>query len=382
MATYDLLLKGGHVIDSGQGLDAVRDVAFAGGKVAAVAAELPAAEATVVRRLGGRLLLPGPIDLHTHVYWGGTSLGVDAEAIARRSGTTTFVDAGSAGAGNFLGLKHHVIERSPVRILAFLNISFAGIFGVGRTINVGECADERLLDAHACLSVAGAHPEHVRGIKFRTGRIAGGASGMTPMVLATEVADALGLPVMAHIDVPPPAVTEVFRNLRAGDIFTHCFKPFPSAPLLGDGRIREEVRAARQRGVYFDIGHGRGAFTFAVARKMLEQGFEPDIISSDIHLMSVDGPAFDLLVTMSKFVCLGMDLRKIVRAVTATPAKILKRPDLGTLAPGARGDAAVLDMHAGRYEYVDALGDTMIGDKRLFATAVVIGGALWHEAVG
>ena len=377
---YDLLLKGGRVIDPSQNLDGERDVAFAGGRVAAVEHKIPLANVGTVCDVSGRLVVPGLIDLHTHVYWGGTALGVDAEAMARRSGTTTFVDAGSAGAGNFLGFKHHVIDRIAVRILSYLNISFAGIYGLSKTVNVGECADPRLLDPNACLNVARQHPEDIRGIKFRTGRVAGGNSGMTPMILATEVADQLGLPVMAHIDIPPPAVTEVFSNLRPGDIFTHCFKPFPSAPIDGIGRIRDEVLAARERGVYFDIGHGRGAFTFDVARVMLEHGFYPDVISSDIHIMSVDGPAFDLLVTMSKMLCLGMDLCEIVRAATETPAKILNRPDLGTLAPGATGDAAVIDLREGKHDYVDARGNTMIGDERLFATAVVIGGALWHEA--
>jgi dihydroorotase len=377
---YDLLLKGGRVIDPARNVDAILDVALSDGKVAAVEPNLRSDQAKTTRNVGGLYVVPGLIDFHSHVYWGGTSLGVDAEAIARRSGTTTFLDAGSAGPGNFLGFKHHVIERSAVRILSYLNISFAGIFGVSKTMNVGECEDLRLLDANECVAVAQAHPDTIRGIKFRTGRIAAGNSGMAPMVLSIEVAGALNLPVMAHIDAPPPSVTEVFRNLRPGDIFTHCFKPFPSAPLTGTGDIRREVLDARNRGVIFDIGHGRGAFTFPVARAMLDQGFLPDVISSDVHVGSVDGPAYDLLVTMSKFLALGLPLRDIVRSVTQAPAKVLRRPDLGTLAPGAVGDAVVLEVCEGEYRYVDARGNNLDGRQKLAVRSVIIGGALWHEA--
>lgn len=376
---YDLVLKGGRVIDPARGVDARLDVAFANGKVAAVEPAIPAENARATRNVPSLLVVPGLIDFHSHVYWGGTSLGVDAESIARRSGTTTFLDAGSAGPGNFLGLKHHVIQRSTVRILSYLNISFAGIFGVSKTMNVGECEDLRMLDANACLAVAKAHTHEIRGIKVRTGRIAAGNSGMAPVMLAIEVASALDLPVMAHIDTPPPPVTEVFRNLRTGDIFTHCFKPFPSAPLTGTNEIRREVLEARERGVIFDIGHGRGAFTFPVAREMLGQGFLPDVISSDVHVGSVDGPAYDVLVTMSKFIVLGLSLVDVVRAATEAPARILRRPDLGTLAPGSVGDAAVLELREGDYRYLDARGNVLHGRQRLFVRSVIIGGAVWHD---
>lgn len=380
MSSYDLVLKGGHVIDPSSGLDAVRDVAFRGGKVAAVAESIPSSDVSVLRNVDGLIVVPGLIDLHTHVYWGGTALGVDAEAIARRSGTTTFIDAGSAGAGNFDGFKHHIIDRSAVRILAFLNISFAGIYGLGRAMNVGECEDLRLLDANECVASAEAHSDDIVGIKFRTGRVAAGNSGLAPMMLAIEVASALGLPVMAHIDTPPPSVTSVIEALRPADIFTHCFKPFPSALLDGKKRVRREVESARARGVIFDIGHGRGAFTFPVARSMLDQGFLPDVISSDVHVASVDGPAFDLLATMSKFLCLGLELSQVVAAATNTPAKVVDRPDLGTLAPGAVGDAAVLELLSGDFAFSDSRGNVLRGSKQLTVREVIIGGKLWHTA--
>ena len=189
---------------------------------------------------------------------GGTSLGVDAAELAKTSGTTTFVDAGSAGPGNFHGFRRHVIEPSPVRILPFLNVSYPGIFAFSASVMVGECADLRLIDPREALRVIDANRDLIVGVKVRVGRGAGGASGVAPLDIALEVAEESGLPVMAHLDHPPPSRLEVVSRLRRGDILTHCFRPFPNAPVRGDGRIREEIIAARQRGVVFDIGHGGG----------------------------------------------------------------------------------------------------------------------------
>src|SRR6476646_2980107 len=196
----DLILRGGRVIDPSQKLDAVTDVAFAGGKVALVGSELKADPGTDVRDVSGYIVTPGLIDLHTHVYWGGTSLGVDAAEMAPRSGTTTFIDAGSAGPGNFHGFRRHVIEPSPVRILAYLNVSFAGIYAFSSSVMVGECADIRMLDLRDCRRVAEANRDLIVGIKVRVGRGASGENGIAPLDMALEVAEEVGLPVMAHLD--------------------------------------------------------------------------------------------------------------------------------------------------------------------------------------
>jgi dihydroorotase len=217
--------------------------------------------------------VPGLIDLHTHVYWGGTSLGVAAELLARDGGVTTFIDAGSSGAGNFHGFRKHVIEPSPVRILPYLNVSFPGIFAFSKTVMVGESADMRLIDPRECARVARENKDLVLGIKVRVGKSASGNSGAQPMYMALEVADDTGLPIMAHLDNPPPSRREVVDKLRRGDILTHCFRPFPNAPVRADGRVYEEVLAARERGVIFDIGHGGGSFGFATTRGMLAAGF-------------------------------------------------------------------------------------------------------------
>jgi dihydroorotase len=373
----DLVIKGARVIDPSQGLDRVADVVLDGGKVAAIEADVSIEQAREVVDGSGRIVVPGLIDLHTHVYWGGTSLGVDADALARRSGTTTFVDAGSAGAANFLGFRKHVIERSRARILAYLNVSFAGIFAFSRNVMVGENVDIRLCDAREALACAREHLDLLVGMKVRVGRVASGSNGAGPFLIALEVADNLQRPLMAHLDFPPPSRLEVVMRLRRGDVLTHCFRPFPNAPIRLDGPIYEEIEAARERGVIFDIGHGQGSFGFATARAMLRAGFLPDVISSDVHALCIDGPAFDLLVTMSKFLCLGVPLGEVVRAATVAPALAIGRPELGSLRPGSPGDVALLELREGAFDYVDVLGEQITGDRRLVCHGIAIGGSWW-----
>jgi dihydroorotase len=373
----DLILRGGRVIDPANGSDETADVAFVGGRISEIGRDLAVGDTEIVD-VRGLLVVPGLIDLHTHVYWGGTSLGVDAVEVARRSGTTTFVDAGSAGPGIFHGFRRHVIEPSPLRIVPYLNVSFPGIFAVSAAVTVGECADLRLLDPRECVRVIGANRDLIAGVKVRVGRNAGGASGVAPLDIALEVAEETGLPVMAHLDNPPPSRLEVLTRLRRGDILTHCFRPFPNAPVKEDGQIREEVLEARRRGVIFDIGHGSGSFGFRTAEAMLTAGFLPDVISSDVHALSINGPAFDQLVTMSKFLCLGMELIDVIRAGTAAPAAALGRADIGRLDIGAVGDATVLELAEGEFEYRDVLGEVRLGRQRLNARGLVVAGRWWQ----
>ena len=346
MTTLDLVLRGGRVIDPAQGVDGNLDVGFQDGKVAAVGRDL---QGRTVRDVSGLIVTPGLIDLHTHVYWGGTSLGVDPLQQARL-GSTTLVDTGSAGPGNFPGFRKHVIEPCPVRIIAYLNISFAGIYGFSKNVMVGESGDQRLLSPVDALQVADANRDMIAGIKIRVGRHASGDAGLVPLEIGREVAEHLALPMMVHIDHPPPTLAQVLALMRPGDVLTHCFRPFPNSPVDRDGRPLDCVLDARSRGVIFDIGHGMGSFSFDVARKMLAAGFPPDTISSDVHALCVDGPAFDLATTMSKFLCLGMPLGAVIRATTEAAAKALRRPELGSLAPGNPGDATILNLKAGREE--------------------------------
>jgi dihydroorotase len=376
---HDLILRNGRVLDPGTGRDEVADIAFAVGKVAAIGQGL---RGRAERDVSGCIVMPGNIDLHAHIYWGGTSISVDADQLARRCGTTTWLDAGSAGPGNFAGFRKHVIEPSRTRILAYLHVSHAGIFAFSRSVMVGESGDMRLMDTETCAAVAREHPDVIRGIKVRVGASTSGVNGIAPLYHALAAADRAGLPVMCHIDRPPPRYEDVLAELRPGDILTHCYKPFPNAPCYADGRIKEACWQARERGVVFDIAHGAGSFDFGVAEAMLAGGFPPDIISSDVHVLCVDGPAFDNMETMSKFLCLGMPLADIVRAVTAAPAAVLRRPDLADLSVGSTGDATVMRLEEGRFTFADVSRQTRAGRQRFALDSMVVGGALWHAADG
>lgn len=208
----------------------------------------------------------------------------------------------------------------------------------------------------------------------RGGRLTSGAWGIGPLDVALDIANELDLPLMAHLDQAPPSRREVLDRLRPGDVLTHCYRPFPNAPIRSNEQIYPEVIEARQRGVLFDIGHGMGSFGFATARGMLANGFLPDIISSDVHALSIDGPAFDLLVTMSKLLSLGMSVVDIVRAVTSTPATAIGRHDLGSFCRGARGDVTLLTIENGEFRFEDAIGESFVGSQRFVLQRRIIAG--------
>ena len=378
--SYDLILKGGRVIDPSQKIDRVTDVAFSGGKVAKVGDGLTGA--ADVRDVKGYIVTPGLIDLHTHVYWGGTSLGIDAEQFCRTSGVTTAIDTGSAGPGNFMGFRKHVIERSDVRILAYLHVSFAGIFGFSKTVMVGESEEMRLMAPIEAVKVADANRDVIVGIKVRVGRGSSGIHGVAPLDIALQAANEVGMPLMCHIDFPPPSYEEVVARLRPGDVLTHAFRPFPNAPMDHQGKVKKVVEEARGRGVMFDIGHGKGSFAFKTARAMLANGFYPDTISSDVHVICIDGPAYDQVTTLSKFLCMGMPLNDVIAASTVNAAMTLQRPELGSFRPGCVGDATILAIRDGQFDYEDVVGEHMTGDKKIFSEGVVLKGRWWHPNDG
>jgi dihydroorotase len=243
---------------------------------------------------------------------------------------------------------------------------------------VGESEEMRLMAPLDAAEVADQNRDLIVGIKVRVGRHSSGTSGTAPLDIALQVADEVGMPLMAHIDHPPPSYEEVLDRLRPGDVLTHAFRPFPNAPINGQGRVKQAVLEARQRGVLFDIGHGKGSFSFKTTRAMIANGFYPDTISSDIHTLCIDGPAFDQVTTLSKFLCLGMELSEVIRATTINAAMALKRHELGSLKPGSAGDATIFSVREGAFDYVDVVGEHLIGDRKIVSEGTVVAGRWWH----
>ena len=331
METYDLLIQGGHVIDPAQSIDKVIDVVVHKGLIAAIAPTSDTHYAHKTLDASGCYVVPGLIDLHTHVYWGATPLGVNPDDIYQRSGITTFVDAGSSGAGNFVGLSEFIIKPSVFNVYSFLNISFPGIFGFHKNINVGEGSVLDLLSVEEAVSICRQYPEWIVGIKVRACRQSARENGRIALQLAIEAADQTQLPIMAHIGFPPPTNSEIIELLRPGDIITHVFRDAPNTLVSQDNVIKDCFFQARDKGLILDIGHGKGGFSFRVAQCFADKGIWPDTISSDVHVMSVNGPAYDLLTTMSKFLCLGMPLNEIIAAVTFNSACAIRKNEIGSL---------------------------------------------------
>ncbi|MEJ3748827.1 amidohydrolase/deacetylase family metallohydrolase [Actinomycetes bacterium KLBMP 9797] len=366
--TYDLLLAGGDVIDAGGGHIGRYDVAVRGGRIAAVAPDLPRTLAREVVDVTGKLVTPGLIDLHTHVHPGATYWGIDPDPIAWYSGVTTWVDAGSAGAYTLDSLRA-AARTFRVRVAALLNIS-----AVGLTAPHGESRELANCDVDLASATLAANRDLVFGIKVRMDGKTVGDNGLEPLRRALIVAEAGGVPVMVHIGVAPPTVDEVLRLLRPGDIVTHCASGLASG-MLGTGGLAPAVVDAHAAGVLFDIGHGSGGFAFDVLEAQLRAGVVPHTISSDLHARCLYGPVFDLPTTMAKMLAVGLPLDAVVAAATVHPARALRLPDgAGTLATGAVADLAVFTVEAGDVELVDAHQQRRRADRRLVNVATYVAG--------
>lgn len=370
---YDLVLKGGRVIDERNGVDGIFDVAIKAGKVAAVAPSIDAT-GSKVRDVSGCIVAPGLIDIHTHVYHKATSLSVDPGFIARRSACTTLVDAGSAGAGNYDGFRDYVMVSSPYRIFAFLNISFPGIFGFDKDVSIGEATARAMLPVHRCVEKIEANRDRIIGVKVRIGGIVTGDFGLGALELALEAANAVDLPLMTHIGHPPPSYSDVVDMLRPGDILTHCYRPEPNSAIGPDGRVLDAVWKARERGVLFDIAHGMGAFGYDSAEAALRDGFKPDLISSDVHVIAVEGPGYDMLHTMSKLLNCGLTVAEVIGMSTSRPALAIQRPELGQLGVGVPADVTILRQYASDYIFTDVVGTQRAGSTLLQPVAVYLDG--------
>jgi dihydroorotase len=366
--SHDLAVVGGRLIDPAHGADEPAAVTMDDGSIAAVGPELGAARTLDA---AGLIVVPGLIDLHTHVYWGVSHYGVEADRYCLERGVTTAVDAGSAGAQTFPGFRRYVVERVRTRILAFLHVAVEGMVSP----LVGELEDIRWASPGAAVARAREHLDVVVGVKVRLGYQMVGHDAEPALRLAREAADQLDLPLMVHvIDMPMP-ITRLLQFLGAGDIVTHCFHGNEGGTILDErGRVFPECFAARERGVVFDVGHGVGSFAFRVARAALAQGFPPTTISSDIHTYNVDGPVFDQPTTLSKLLHLGMPLGDVVRASTSAPAAAVRRDELGSVAPGAPADLTVLELVKGVVPLDDAAGERVFAEEILVPRCVVRGG--------
>jgi dihydroorotase len=378
---FDVIVRGGRVVDPSRDLDTVADVGIIGPRVAAIGTDLvkQGVRGEVVDA-GGLLVTPGWVDLHTHVYWGVAPLGVEADPYCLRRGVTTAVDAGSAGASTFPGFKRYVIDVSATRIVAMLHLS---AIGMARDDNfgdeaIGELEDIRWANVDHAVEVARAYADVITGIKVRVSvQHVGHDAERTREVLrrARRAADAIGKPVMLHGGGTAIPLDEILASLVRGDVVTHIYHGRSEGVLDEAGTVRPSVRAAVDRGVNFDVGHGAGSFSWRVAQAGLHQGLLPGTISSDIHAWNVAGPVFDLATTASKLLHLGLSLPEVVRRVTATPAACIGRAgELGTLAPGAAADVSLFRLVEGAWPLRDSAGDEEVGRVRLEPVAVIRAG--------
>ena len=369
---YDLLLKGGTVVDPAQGLNAACDVAIENGRIAALEPSIPAESAQRVIDVSGTYVTPGLVDLHVHAYWGSTYWGIDVDPVAARTGVITSVDAGSAGAYTWRGFRRFHVERVRSRLVAYLNIS-----SIGLTHQTYEHANLYYDDVDLAVQTAAENRDVIVGIKVRLDHNTIGHNGIVPMDRARAAADALGLPVMVHIGVAPPPLQEIVARMRPGDVLTHCFTGHSNRIIDKDEKIRDDVKRAWDAGIILDVGHGAGSFSYPVAEAMVRQGLLPDCISTDIHVASIRGPMYDMPTTLSKFLNLGMSIYEVVERATINPARAIHRADrLGSLEIGREADVAVFELVEGNFEFKDVDLVARRGTKRLYCRLSIKGGQI------
>ena len=370
----DLLLRGGMLVDPHQGIGDIRDIGVRDGRIA-VLAEAVSEEATTTLDVAGKVVTPGLIDLHVHVWWGVAHLGVEADPHCVRRGATTVYDAGSAGADTFPGFNKYVIDVSATRIKAFLHIASQGQLNN----EIGELTDLRYADVDKAAAMCERYKEDIVGVKIRMTRNLVGDNGREGLKRARAVCEATGLPLMLHPNASPLNLADMLGQMQAGDIMTHCFHSSDTGVLDEAGKVRPEAVAASERGVLFDVGHGAGSFSFQVAETAMRQGLRPGTISSDLHHYNLHGPVYDLATTLSKFMHLGWSLEEAVARATAAPARAMGMlGEIGTLAVGACADVAVFDVEEGAFDFFDASGEKRIGERRLVPVVTVRAGEIYE----
>src|SRR5205809_2042 len=380
---FDLVIKGGELLDPGQKLRARRDIGIRAGRIEAIEADIPVTRASRLLDASGRLVLPGLVDLHSHVYPYGSAIGIPADELIPFQGTTTMVSAGDAGANNFAAFRRYVAAQARTRLYAFVHIANIGLAGFPEPelFHLGFAHPEeagRTVAENADIAI---------GVKVRMSENVINQAGIEPLkraIRACEIAG--GARVMCHIGgvATPQLMMEILDTLRPGDILTHCFSGAPNnagrfTNIVQDGKLLLEALAAKKRGVLFDIGHGGGSFDFTVAEAAMQQGCMPDTISSDIHVFSGNSPGMPYLTwVMSKFLNMGFTLEQVIAMATMNPAKVINRaPKLGTLQVGAPADVTVLDVVQGPVEFVDTRNNKRSGTLQLKPVNTVMGGVVF-----
>ena len=378
---YDLIVKGGHIVDPSQSLSFVRDLAVSAGRVVRIAEDIPATDARQVLDARDKIVTPGLIDVHGHVYDGVTPLGIPADPNNIAKGVTTVLDAGSAGANTFPGLRKNVINVVDTRVFALLNISVVGLSASDADDRYGELLNLRYADPQLAIQTIEQNRDVILGVKVRLSKYVVGERDLEALSLAKEASQAVGLPLMAHIAGTHSPLPEILALLGNGDVVTHTYHGNEQGILDARGQVLPEVRSAVERGVHFDVGHGAGSFAFDVAERAIAQDLLPGTISSDLHHYNVNGPVFDLATTLSKFMHLGLTLEQVVARATTNAANTFGFPDgLGTLREGSIADVAVFSLEEGNFELVDARGETRIGNRKLVPVATVKAGRIYGSA--
>ncbi|MEX1211433.1 MAG: amidohydrolase/deacetylase family metallohydrolase [Balneolaceae bacterium] len=389
--SFDLLLKGGHVIDPANGIDARMDVAIDDGKIALVTEDIPASEAEQLVDAAGFYITPGLIDLHSHHYYGTQPhsdysngfWALPPDGFTFRAGVTTAVDGGGAGWRDFRHFKEQVIDRSDTRILAFLNL-------LGRGMKNRDVLSQNMNDMDPKMTALVARQyDEIVGIKIAHYR----GDTWEPFHRAVQAGEEAGIPVMVDFSgAESPLSLEglLLDVLRPGDIYTHIYSMVDGSVIDESGTLREGMLQAQQQGTILDVGHGAGSFHYPVAVPATEQGLWPNTISTDLHASSMNGGAKDMANTMSKMLNLGMSLQEVIEASTWTPAQVIQREELGHLSEGAVADVAVFNLLEGDFGYLDVRENLMPGRHKLQAELTIragevvwdlngMAGNLWRE---
>lgn len=373
---YDVLLKGGHVIDPKNGRNGTFDIAIVGDRIHRVADDLPAVQARKVVDVSGYVVTPGLIDIHAHYDVTGPSLSLNPDHNSLRNGVTTAVDAGTSGYKGFERFKKDTIDNAETRLLALLNIVGAGMYGSGEG---GPENDVREMDVDATVAMVKKYPDTIVGIKTAHYQPADWEA-VDRAVKAAELSNTV---LMVDFHPKPGRSYEdlILKHMKPGNIHTHFYGRL--TPQIDENkRVRDYMWKARERGILFDVGHGSGSFWFRIAAPAIQLGFLPDTISTDIHKSSIMLPQATLTNVMSKFLNIGMTLEQVIERTTINPAKAIRRMDLGNLDEGGIADIAVLEVERGQFAFLDSGRAKHIGDRRLTAILTMRAGDIVWDLKG